>query len=206
MLKTILLLVLAAAVIGGGIGAVHLMRVAQRNKKEMAPFQGEKIAYTAQLGKALVIYYSRSGHTQDIAQRIQQRTGADLYRIELQEPLSSAPWMYLILKRQLSTGRYPALHPPLPDVSQYDVVFVGSPIWWYTAATPVLQFLREMDFKNKKVVPFSTQGSNYGTFFEDFAARAKNAQLLKGESFNNLGPQYNDAVDNKITSWLNALP
>ena len=180
MLKTILLLVLAAAVIGGAIGAMHLMRVAQRNKKEMAPFQGEKIAYTARLGKALVIYYSRSGHTQDIARRIQQRTGADLYRIELQEPLSSAPWMYLTLKRQLSTGRYPALQHPLPDVSQYDVVFVGSPIWWYTAATPVLQFLREMDFKNKKVVPFSTQGSNYGTFFEDFAARAKNAQLLKG--------------------------
>ena len=85
------------------------------------------------------------------------------------------------------------------------LVMMGSPIWWYTAATPVLQFLREMDFKNKKVVPFSTQGSNYGTFFEDFAARAQNARLLKGESFNNLGPQYDNAVENKIIAWLNSL-
>ena len=65
--------------------------------------------------------------------------------------------------------------------------------------------LARMDFKGKKVVPFSTQGSNYGTFFEDFSARAQNAQLLQGASFNNLPPQYDSAVDNKINAWLNAL-
>lgn len=205
MLKIILLVMLAAALIGGAIGAIHLLRVAQRNQKEMASFQGEPVSYTASLGKTLVIYYSWTGHTQNIAQRIQKRTHADLYRIETQEPISSVPWIYLILKRQLSTGRYPAVKKPLPDVSGYDTVFVGSPIWWYTAATPVLQFLREMDFQGKKVVPFSTQGSNYGTFFEDFASRAQNAQLLKGESFNNLPAKYDDAVDNKITVWLNTL-
>lgn len=205
MLKTILLILLAAVLVGGGAGVFHLWRVAQRNKKEMAPFQGPQQAYTAQLGKALVIYYSWTGHTQDIAQRIQQRTGADVYRIETQAPLPTVPWAPLLLKRQLSTGRYPALKQPLPDVSAYDIVFVGSPIWWYTAATPVLQFLKEMDFKNKKVVPFSTQGSNYGTFFEDFSAHAQHARILPGASFNNLGPEYNAAVDNKITAWLNSL-
>ena len=205
MLKIMLLVILAAGLIGGAAGAIHLLRVAQRNKKEMASFQAEPLSYTAHLGKVLVIYYSRSGHTQDIAQQIQQYTRADLYRIELETPLPNTPWFYLTLKRQLSTGNYPAIKKPLPDISEYDVVFVGSPIWWYTAATPVLQFLREMDFKNKKVVPFSTQGSNYGAFFEDFAAHAKNAQVLKGESFNNLPAKYDDAVDNKITVWLNAL-
>lgn len=205
MLKMILLVLLAAGLLGGAVGGIHLLRVAQRNKKEMAPFQGAPIRYTANLGKTLIIYYSWSGHTQDIDQRIQKYTQADLYRIELEKPLSFTPWVYLTLKRQLSTGNYPALQKPLPDISVYDTLFVGSPIWWYTAATPVLQFLREMDFKNKKVVPFSTQGSNYGTFFEDFAARAQNARLLKGESFNNLGPQYDNAVENKIIAWLNSL-
>ncbi len=205
MFKTILFAVVGIAVIVGIISGIHLMRVAYRNKMEMAPFQGAPVPYTANLGKTLVIYYSWTGHTQDIAQRIAQRTQADLYRIETQEPLAKTPWIYLTLKRQLSTKAYPAVKQPLPDVSSYDTVFVGSPIWWYTAATPVLQFLQEMDFQNKKVVPFSTQGSNYGTFFEDFAARAKNARLLKGASFNNLGPEYDPAVDSKITAWLNTL-
>lgn len=205
MFKIILGILLAAAVIGGVIGGWHLWRVAQRNQAEMAPFQGPETPYTAQLGKVLVIYYSWTGHTQDIAQRIAQRTQADLYRLETQEPISKTPWVHLTLKRQLDTQNYPAIQHPLPHISDYDTVFVGSPIWWYTAATPVLQFLQEMDFQGKKVVPFSTQGSNYGTFFEDFAARAQNAQLLKGASFNNLGPQYNAAVDNKITAWLNTL-
>lgn len=206
MFKTILILVLAAAVIGGVIGGWHLWRVAQRNQAEMAPFQAQPVAYTGNLGKVLVIYYSWTGHTQDIAQRIAQRTGADVFRLQTQEPLSKAPWIYLTLKRQLSTQKYPALQHPLPDVSGYDVVFVGSPVWWYTAATPMLQFLQEMDFKGKKVVPFSTQGSNYGTFFKDFSARAQNAQLLQGASFNNLPPKYDSAVDSKINAWLNALP
>lgn len=205
MLKTFLLVILAAAVVGGAIGGWHLWRVARRNAAEMAPFQTGTVSYNAQLGKTLVIYYSWTGHTQDIAQRIAQHTQADLYRIETQQPISKAPWIYLTLKRQLSTQKYPALKHPLPDVSGYDTVFVGSPIWWYTAATPVLQFLQEMDFQHKTVVPFSTQGSNYGTFFEDFAARAQNARLLKGASFNNLGPQYDHAVDNKIVTWLNTL-
>lgn len=73
------------------------------------------------------------------------------------------------------------------------------------AATPVLSFLEKADFLGRKVVPFSTQGSNYGTFFEDFAGKAQNAQILKGQSFNNLSAEYDRAVDNKISDWLNKL-
>lgn len=69
----------------------------------------------------------------------------------------------------------------------------------------MLAFLQQTDFKRKKVVPFSTQGSNYGAFFEDFEKNARNARILTGASFNNLGDEYNSAVDNKITAWLNAL-
>ena len=85
------------------------------------------------------------------------------------------------------------------------MIFVGAPIWWYTAATPGLEFLKTYDFKDRKVVPFSTQGSNFGSYFDDFAAKAKNAKILPGASFNNLSKKYDDAVDNKITDWLNKL-
>ena len=108
-------------------------------------------------------------------------------------------------RRQLKSGNYPKIEENLPDASAYDMIFVGAPIWWYTAATPVLEFLKTYDFKDRKVVPFSTQGSNFGSYFDDFAAKAKNAKILPGASFNNLSKKYDDAVDNKITDWLNKL-
>ena len=93
----------------------------------------------------------------------------------------------------------------LPDLTGYDVVFVGSPVWWYTAATPVLSFLEQADFQGTKVAFFSTQGSNRGTFLQDVEALTKNAQILPDASFNNMGKEYDAAVNAKIAAWINGL-
>ena len=93
----------------------------------------------------------------------------------------------------------------LPDIAAYDVVFVGAPVWWYTMAPPLFSILEQIDFQGKKVVPFSTQGSNTGTFFEDFAATAKNAQILQHASFNNMDKKYDKQVEAKVTDWINKL-
>lgn len=205
MLKYFLYLVLAAIVIGAVAGGAHLYRVAQKNKKEMAPYQGEPIKVTKTFGKSLVIYYSLSGHTRDIAQRISQKIGADIYEIKTAQQLDKYPWFYLNLRSQLKKGEFPALAGDMPDLSRYDIIFVGFPVWWYTMATPGHSFLRQVDFMGKQVVPFSTQGSNFGTFFTDFAKTAQNAEILSGNSFNNLPAKYDSAVDNKIAVWLNEL-
>lgn len=205
MLKTILYIVVILAVIGGAIAGFHQYRVAQYNKKDLTPFAGEQIPYTGKPGKVLVVYYSLTGHTQNIAEQIAHFTGGDLYRIQTQETFKLGPAFYAQVKKQLKTHEYPALAESAPDMSAYDVIFVGAPIWWYTAATPVWQFWQEADFKGKKVVPFSTQGSNYGTYFEDFKKQAKNAQVLDGAAFNNVDEKYRQAETNKIISWLNGL-
>lgn len=205
MLKYILYILLAIVVLSLVAGGIHLYRVSVRNKTEMAQFSGPKIGYHNDLGKTLVIYYSLSGHTKDIADRISMLTNADVYEIKTEHPLKLSPLFALKMKKQLWSKEYPALIQDFPDAANYDTIFVGAPIWWYTAATPVLAFLNQYDFKGKKVVPFSTQGSNFGTYFKDFAATAKNAQLQKGASFNNLPKKYDDAVDNKVTQWLNNL-
>lgn len=205
MLKTILYIVVILAVIGGAIAGFHQYRVAQYNKKDLTPFAGEQIPYTGKLGKVLVVYYSLTGHTQNIAEQIAHFTGGDLYRIQTQETFKLGPAFYAQVKKQLKTHEYPALSESAPDMSAYDVILVGAPIWWYTAATPVWQFWQDADFKGKKVVPFSTQGSNYGTYFEDFKKQAKNAQVLDGAAFNNVDEKYRQAETNKIISWLNGL-
>ncbi len=204
MIKKILIALLILAVLGGIMALAHHVRVAQRNKKELANF-AQETPYTAKLGKVLIIYYSWTGHTQDIAEQIATLTRADIYRIQTQEEFKSSPAFYARIKNELNNKIYPALVGNLPDVNNYDVVFVGAPVWWYTMATPLYSFLGQVDFKGKKVIPFSTQGSNPGTFLEDFNATAKNAQMGNYANFNNVGPEYNKAVHNKIVHWLNNL-
>lgn len=204
MLKKILITLLILAVIGAVCALVHNLKVAHKNKKELSAF-AQAQTYSANLGKVLVIYYSWTGHTQDIAQQIVEATHADEYRIQTQEEFKSSPAFYARIKKELADGVYPPLAGQLPDVSGYDTVFVGGPVWWYTMATPLYSFLGQMDFQGKRVIPFSTQGSNPGTFLADFTAHAKNAQVGTYANFNNVGPEYNAAVHNKIIHWLNNL-
>lgn len=205
MLKYLIYAVVVIALVSLFSGGIHLYRVAQKNKKEMVPYQGKEVSVDGSFGKVLVVYYSLSGNTKDIAERIASQTQADLYEIKTAEKIDTTPWFYLKARSQLKSGEYPALIGDMPDFLKYDWIFVGFPVWWYTAATPGLSFLEKADFKGRKVVPFSTQGSNPGTFFKDFAARAKNADLQPSASFNNLPEKYNAAVDNKIAVWLNSL-
>lgn len=204
MLKKILITLLILAVIGGICALVHNLRVAYKNKKELSAFTHAQ-PYTATLGKVLVIYYSWTGHTQDIAQQIAALTKADVYRIQTEEEFKYSPAFYARIKNEINNKIYPPLTGTMPDVNEYDTIFVGGPVWWYTMATPLYSFLGKMDFHGKRVIPFSTQGSNPGTFLEDFKSNAKNAQIGTYANFNNVGSQYNQAVHNKIIHWLNNL-
>ncbi len=203
-MKIALYIILALILIVGISTCVHLYNVSKRNKKEMAKYS-TAVSLNANLGKTLVIYYSLTGNTREIALQIQALTKADIYEIKPKEEIKQSPSLYMTSKKQISSGNYPEIINNFPNIDGYNTIFVGSPVWWYTAAPVVLEFLKEFDFKNKNVVPFSTQGSNYGTFFEDFKAKAKNANILKGESFNNLNSSYNEQVKNKIITWLNSL-
>jgi flavodoxin len=205
MLKYVLYLILAALIIGLIAGGLHLYRVSVRNKDEMEKYAGEKIQVSRNFGKVLVVYFSLTGHTREIAEKIKSETGADVYEIKTAEEMPSGPSLYTRSREQIKSGNYPALQGNIPDMESYDLVFVGAPVWWYTVAPPVLSFLNQVDFKGRKVVPFSTQGSNVGTFFEDFKKKAENARVLQGASFNNLPKKYGKAVDNKIAVWLNGL-
>lgn len=205
MLKCFVLVLSALAVAGAFAAAAHLCKVAVRNRKELSAYAGQTVRVEKDFGKTLVVFYSLTGHTREIAGKIQKMTNADVFEIETAAPLPSGVRLHMTVRDQIKTGDYPELKDGLPDPSAYDTVFVGAPVWWYTVATPVLSYLKKTDFLGKKVVPFSTQGSNAGTFFDDFAAKARNAVLLKGERFNNVSAKYDAETENKIAVWLNSL-
>ena len=203
MLKVVLYVIILAAIVIGGASFYHLRRVAAKNKAEMANFDKE-VKLNADLGKVLVVYYSLTGHTKDIAEQIAAKTGADIFEIKTVETYSS-PSVYMKSKKELTSKNYPELQGNLPNVADYDTIFVGGPVWWYTMAPALYSYLKVTDFGGARVVPFSTQGSNFGSFYKDFADMAKNAQILPSENFNNIDEKYKEQVSNKINAWLNKL-
>ena len=195
----ILVIALSCVLIGS---CLHLYRVSRKNEKELAQYKTKKFPETINLGKVLVVYYSLSGNTKNIAEQIQQKTNADIFEIKTKEPFQQGIGKYMDVKKQLLLQKYPEIEPNLPNFSKYDIIFVGAPVWWYTMATPLYSFLQKADFRNKQVVPFSTQGSNVGSFFEDFEKNARRANLKQKASFNNIPPKYAELVKQKISAWL----
>lgn len=112
--------------------------------------------------KILVAYFSAQGHTQAVAERIVELTGADVYRIEAAEPYAANPYDD---SDRIQNEAYKDLRPGvanLPDaetIAQYEMIFVGSPCWWHQPAMVVCTFLEAYDLKDKVIVPFFTYGA-----------------------------------------------
>lgn len=79
----------------------------------------------------------------------------------MREPYSY-PSVYVKSKMDLDKKQFLEIAKEMPNLAEYDVIFVGGPVWMYTMATPLFSFFNKVDFAGKKVVLFSTQGSNYG--------------------------------------------
>lgn len=115
--------------------------------------------------KALVAYFSCSGVTKGIAESLAEVVGADLFEIEPEEPYTDADLDWTN-KQSRSTvemsdpSSRPAIKSAVADMSSYEVVFVGFPIWWYVAPTIINTFLESYDFAGKTIVPFCTSGGS----------------------------------------------
>lgn len=143
--------------------------------------------------KVLIVFFSRTkglygnetpviGNTHQIANYIQAATGGDIYEIV---PAKEYPNEYNVIldvaKSEQANNERPAIKNPLPDVSQYDIVFVGGPIWWGEYPMIVRTFLDQADLNGKTVIPFTThEGSGLGNTKAQLEAQYPNATVLKG--------------------------
>ncbi len=110
--------------------------------------------------KVLVLYYSQTGNTRAVAEKICSLTGADIEEITAVDPYSGT-YEETINRclRERESGALPEINQVESDLSQYDVIFLGYPVWFGTCARPVLTFLGEESLAGKKIVPFCTFGS-----------------------------------------------
>lgn len=129
--------------------------------------------------KVLTAYFSWGGNTKSIAEKIQTQVGGDIFRIETLTPYPSDynKTAYGIAKEQHEKN----IHPPIKniDISSYDIIFVGTPAWWYEMAPAVKTFLSENNFEGKTIVPFITHGGGGKyTIAEDMGKIAKGAKVI----------------------------
>ena len=155
--------------------------------------------------KALVAYFSASGTTAKAAKALAKAAGADLYEIKPAVPYTSADlnWMD---KRSRSSVEMNDKHsrPALADtdapVAGYDVIFLGFPIWWYTAPTIINTFLESYDFTGKTVVLFaSSGGSGLGKSAAELRPSAPGARIVDGRLLNG------QLSENGLKSWIEKM-
>lgn len=157
------------------------------------------------MSKRLVAYFSASGVTAKTAKALAEAAEADLYEIQPQIPYTQADlnWMD---KKSRSTVEMndpdsrPAISGSVPGMDQYDVIFLGFPIWWYTAPTIIKTFLESYDMAGKKIVLFATSGgSGLGDTAKTLQKVCPKAEFKGGKLLN--GRQSRES----LTSWIESL-
>ena len=142
------------------------------------------------MSKTLVAYFSASGTTARLAENLAKAAGADLYEIKPAVPYTKDDLNWMNKQSRSSVemrdnSSRPALADTDADISAYDTIFIGFPIWWYIAPTIINTFLEAYDFSGKKIVLFATSGgSGFGKAVDNLQTSAPDAQIIAGEILN----------------------
>lgn len=131
--------------------------------------------------KSIVIYYSYGGNTRRIADMIQKEAGCDVVEIKTVRPYTGNYDAVVDQgKREVESGFMPEIEPVNVDLSGYDTVILGTPVWWYTFAPAMKTFLHDTDLSGKTVYPFATNGGWIGHTFKDFGKECQGAKVQPG--------------------------
>ena len=172
---------------------ISLSACSQSNKKE-----------NMEMKKVLVAYFSASGVTEGVAKQLAEVTGGELHKIQPEQPYTDADLDWRD-KQSRSTmemkdkNSRPAITDKLANMQDYDVVYVGFPIWWYTAPTIINTFMEAYDFKGKTVIPFATSGgSSIKKACEDLKVAYPDITWKEGKLLNRTSKK-------EIETWVKGL-
>ena len=163
---------------------ISLSACSQSNKKENKEM------------KVLVAYFSATGVTKGVAQQLAEVAGADLHEIKPAQAYTDADLDWHNKQSRSSVemkdkSSRPAITAKLQNMKDYDVVYVGFPIWWYTCPTIVNTFMEAYDFQGKTVIPFATSGgSSIKKACEDLKDTYPNINWKEGKLLNRASRKY----------------
>lgn len=166
--------------------------------------QKQKPEQEQEMKKTLVAYFSASGVTRNAAQQLAEVADADIYEIQPEVAYTDADLDWRDKQSRSSvemadpTSR-PAIKGKVDNIADYDVVFIGFPIWWYTAPTIINTFIEANDLKGKTVIPFATSGgSTIDKSAEDLKKAYPNLNWKEGKLLNGVSKE-------DMKSWVKGL-
>ncbi len=162
---------------------------------------------TDETGKTLIVYYSATGNTENVANYIAAATNGDLFKLEPAEPYSDADLDWTDDNSRVvrehddeSLRDIELVADTVENWHSYDTVFIGYPIWWGIAAWPVDGFIEANDFTGKTVIPFATSSSSgLGESGELLAQMAGTGDWLEGQRFSS------GVNESDVTAWVESL-
>ena len=165
----------------------------------------ETDAPDAQESKVLVAYFSATNTTEGMAEHIANGLNADIYEIVPEDPYTDADLNYndnnsrTTIEMNDPDAR-PAISGSVENMDQYDIVFIGYPIWWGDAPRILSTFVESYDFSGKTIVPFCTSGgSGIGSSASNLEQLTSGATWLSGRRLNGSDSQ------NTVMEWVNSL-
>ena len=145
------------------------------------------------MGKTLVAYFSASGITAKVADKLADALGADIYEIRPETPYTKADlnWMDKNSRSSIEMNDK-TIRPAIADqnarIDEYNTIFLGFPIWWYVAPTIINTFLESYDFSGKKIILFATSGgSKFGKTVEELKVSVPDScEIIEGKLLNGI--------------------
>ena len=155
------------------------------------------------MAKTLVAYFSATGRTAKAAELLADALGADIHEIQPKVPYTKADLNWLNKKSRSSVEmNNKSIRPEMAEcnvqIAEYDVIFLGFPIWWYVAPTIINTFLESYDLAGKTIIPFATSGgSGMGKTNEKLEPSCPGAMVKTGKVFSM------NATRQELADWAN---
>lgn len=156
--------------------------------------------------RTLVVYYSLEGSTKCIAETVAEMTGADVERLRTKERITASKFMDHYWS---GTKEHPnekiELEPLVHDPNEYDMIFIGTPVWAWSPAPPIYSFLKDNPVKGKKIALFLSSEGERGKTFERMTSLLEGNSILSREEFVDPRKDGEGSCELKAGNWAKAL-
>lgn len=207
--KIIIITIVIAIILVVGVSIVLFKRWKKSNKNPNVNIENENNKEGNNIidlngKKVLVVYFSETGNTKKLAKIISDEVGGDFRKIETVKSYPTGEELFDYTKKERDNDERPELKDLRINMDDYDIIFVGYPIWWYTLPMPIYAFFGKYDFSGKTIVPFNThEGSKDGGTYSTIKDWEPNAKVLDGLAIR--GGNMNGDQSNVVRNWLKGL-
>ncbi len=157
------------------------------------------------MSKKAIVYYSYGDNTKKIVDEILKVIKADVYEIKPKTPFIEDIDTFVNQEEQKQgQDEIIEIEDPQIELKEYDIIILGTPVWWYTMSSPIRSFLNKNDFTGKTIIPFATNGGDVGTTFDDIKRFAPGATVKNEMDIKFNGNNMETSLVG-VTDWIDSI-